>query len=88
MSQEPDVRCPQCGTKASVIIWFTDEPGTGFGSANCPCCGGIDYTVRYNKVIRAVLADPADCTEDAEDLLSKEEYDRELTEYLLEQGLV
>ena len=88
MSKEPEIFCPKCGAKAAVMIWYSDEPGEGFGSADCARCGGIDYTVRCGRVTEAVLADPAGAEEYEEDLLSREEYDRELTEYMLEQGLV
>ena len=88
MSNEPEIFCPQCGAKAFVVIWFTDEPGTGLGSANCSRCGGIDFRVRNNRVVESVLANPAEYEECEEDLLSREEYDRELTEYMLEQNLI
>ena len=88
MSREPEVFCPKCGARAVVIVWYSDDPGTGFGCANCMRCGGIDYKVRYNRVVESVLADPQAAEESGEDLLSREEYDRELVEYMLEQGLV
>ena len=88
MSKEPEIFCPQCGSKAFVVIWFSDEPGEGLGSANCPRCGGIDFRIRYNRVVESALADPAEFEECEEDLLSREEYDRELMEYMMEQNLI
>lgn len=89
MSQEPEVLCPKCGAKTTILVWFTDIPGEGFGSSHCShCCRSIDFRVRYNKVIQAVFPDPAEFADYGEDLLSSEEYDRELMEYMLEQGLV
>ena len=88
MTKEPEIFCPQCGSKAYVIIWFTDEPGTGLGSANCSRCGGIDFKIRNNRVVESFLTDPTEFVECEEDLLSKEEYDRELMEYMLEQNLI
>lgn len=88
MNSEPEIFCPKCGAKAAVIIWFSDEPGEGFGSANCLRCGGIDYTVKRGKVIKTEMADADGMAYSEDDLLSNEDYDRELTEYLLEQGLV
>lgn len=88
MSKEPEIFCPRCGSRAAVLIWYTDEPGIGFGSANCYRCGGIDFQVRSGRVTESVLADPAEDTDTQEDLLSAEEYDRELMEYMLEQNLI
>ena len=88
MSREPEIFCPQCGLKALVVVWFSDEPGMGLGSANCSRCGGIDFRIRYNRVVESVLADSAEFEEHEEDLLSREEYDRELMEYMLEQNLI
>ncbi len=88
MSKEPEVFCPQCGLKTLVVVWFSDEPGMGLGSANCPRCGGIDFRIRNGRVVDSVLADPTEFEEHREDLLSREEYDRELTEYMLEQNLI
>lgn len=86
--KEPEIFCPVCGKRAYVVVWFTDEPGEGFGSANCPSCGGIDYKVSKGRVVQTSLVNPEDMAEVGEDLLSAEEYDRELVEYMLEQGLV
>ena len=88
MSKEPEIFCPRCGSKAFVVVWFTDEPGTGMGSANCSRCGCIDFKVRYDRVVESVLADPAEFGNCGEDLLSDEQYDRELMEYMLEQNLI
>ncbi len=86
--KEPEIFCPVCGKRAYVVVWFTDVPGEGFGSANCPSCGGIDYKVSKGRVVQTCLVNPEDMAEVDEDLLSAEEYDRELVEYMLEQGLV
>ena len=88
MSKEPEIFCPQCGSRAAVLIWYTDEPGTGFGSANCYRCGGIDFTVRHGRVVKSALADADQMTDAQGDLLSAEAYDRELMEYMLEQNLI
>lgn len=88
MSKEPEVFCPKCGNRAAVIVWFTDEPGVGFGSANCPCCGGIDYKVKRGRVIESVLVNPEAMKEDWGEDISSADYDREVLDYMLEIGLV
>ncbi len=88
MSKEPEVFCPKCGMRAVVIVWFTDEPGVGFGSANCPCCGGIDYKVKRGRVTESVLVNPEEMKEDWEEVKSPADYDREVLDYMLEIGLV
>ena len=85
---EPKIFCPRCGRRAYIIVWFTDEPGEGFGSANCPICGGMDYTVRKNVVTDLRIVNPEELEDQREESISSAQYDREVMEYELAQGLV
>ena len=84
----PKIFCPRCGRQAYIIVWFTDEPGEGFGSANCPVCGGMDYTVRKNVVTDLRIVNPEEMEDRGGEMISSGQYDREVSEYMLAEGLV
>lgn len=83
MSKEPEILCPQCGARASVVVWFSDKPGEGFGSAVCPRCGGLDYKVLFGRVVSARLEEPEEESVQAGWEPSPAEYE----EYLMDLGL-
>lgn len=86
--KEPKIFCPRCGKRAYVIVWFTDEPGEGFGSANCPVCGGMDYVVRNGAVTDLRIVNPEEAEDRSCEMMSSGQFDREVMEYELAQGLI
>ena len=85
--KEPKVFCPKCGEKTTVVEWFEYEPGKGLGYAECPECGTLDFKIRNGNIISVLQPEPEKDEGDEAWLLDLAEYDREIEDYYLSEGL-
>ena len=48
--EEPNIFCPECGKKATIIEWFEYEPNKSIGYAKCLKCGTLDFKILLQTV--------------------------------------
>jgi len=65
--EEPNIFCPECGKKATIIEWFEYEPNKSIGYAKCLKCGTLDFKILNRRIITMLQPDPEETEENTEE---------------------